>query len=122
MNQPSNRVLKALEQRDRAGLAHEQDYGHIQSLPEIWALAAERYGHQLAMDDPHNQPSAQLTYQELWATVQQFAAGLQGLGMQPRAHVALFADNSHRWLIADQGIMADGGVDAVRSAQAETEQ
>ncbi|MEM9117335.1 MAG: long-chain fatty acid--CoA ligase [Cyanobacteria bacterium P01_F01_bin.56] len=122
MNQPSNRVLKALEQRDRAGLAHEQDYGHIQSLPEIWALAAERYGHQLAMDDPHNQPSAQLTYQELWATVQQFAAGLQGLGMQPRAHVALFADNSHRWFIADQGIMAAGGVDAVRSAQAETEE
>ncbi|MEM1279338.1 MAG: AMP-binding protein, partial [Cyanobacteria bacterium P01_H01_bin.152] len=122
MNQPSNRVLKALEQRDRAGLAHEQDYGHIQSLPEIWALAAERYGHQLAMDDPHNQPSAQLTYQDLWATVQQFAAGLQGLGMQPRAHVALFADNSHRWFIADQGIMAAGGVDAVRSAQAETEE
>jgi len=122
MNQPSSRVLQVLDQRDRAGMAQGQDYGQIQSLSEIWPLAAERYGRQLAMDDAHNQPSAQLTYQELWSNIQQFAAGLQGLGMQPRAHVALFADNSHRWFIADQGIMAAGGIDAVRSAQADTEE
>jgi len=122
MNQISPHILQELGQRDRAGLDQAQDYGHIQSLPEIWPLAAARYGSRLAMDDPHNHPSAQLTYQELWAAIQQFAAGLQGLGMPPRGHVALFADNSHRWLIADQGIMAAGGIDAVRSAQAETEE
>jgi len=122
MNQISPHILQELGQRDRAGLDQAQDYGHIQSLTEIWPLAAARYGSRLAMDDPHNHPSAQLTYQELWAVIQQFAAGLQGLGMPPRGHVALFADNSHRWLIADQGIMAAGGIDAVRSAQAETEE
>ncbi|NEQ44038.1 MAG: long-chain fatty acid--CoA ligase [Leptolyngbya sp. SIOISBB] len=122
MNQPSTTVLQVLDRRDRAGISEIGDYGQIQSLPEIWPLTAERYGTRLAMDDPHNQPSAQLTFQELWAAIQQFAAGLQGLGMQPRTHVALFADNSHRWFIADQGVMAAGGIDAVRSAQAETEE
>jgi long-chain acyl-CoA synthetase len=32
-----------------------------------------------------------------------FAEGLRAAGIQPNETVALFADNSHRWLIADQG-------------------
>lgn len=32
-----------------------------------------------------------------------FAEGLRVAGVQPEQTVALFADNSHRWLIADQG-------------------
>jgi long-chain acyl-CoA synthetase len=122
MSQIAPHILTELEQRDRAGIAAQRDYSHIQSLPEIWPIMAQQYGTQLAMDDPHNHPSAQLTYQDLWDAIRQFAAGLQGLGLAPRSHVALFADNSHRWLIADQGIMAAGGIDAVRSAQAETEE
>lgn len=122
MNQFAPSVLKTLEQRDRAGINAIRDYSQVQSLPEIWPLAADRYGDQLAMDDPHNHPSAQLTYRDLWDRICQFAAGLQSLGLSPEGHVALFADNSHRWLIADQGIMAAGGIDAVRSAQAETEE
>ncbi|MEL6400308.1 MAG: AMP-binding protein, partial [Cyanobacteria bacterium J06626_4] len=122
MNQINPSVLNHLQQRDRAGIAAETDYSRLQSLSEIWPLAAEHYGHQLAMNDAHNEPSAQLTYAELWANIRQFAAGLQGLGLAPETRVAFFADNSHRWLIADQGIMAAGGIDAVRSAQAETEE
>ena len=122
MSQIASQTLQELDQRDRAGIAAERDYSQIKSLPEIWSLAAQRYGTQLAMNDPHNQPSAQLTFQELWDKIRQFAAGLQGLGMAPHSHVAFFADNSHRWFIADQGVMAAGGVDAVRSAQAETEE
>ncbi|MEM1290436.1 MAG: long-chain fatty acid--CoA ligase [Cyanobacteria bacterium P01_H01_bin.162] len=122
MNQINPSVLNHLQQRDRAGIAAETDYSRLQSLAEIWPLAAEHYGHQLAMNDAHNEPSAQLTYAELWANIRQFAAGLQGLGLAPETRVAFFADNSHRWLIADQGIMAAGGIDAVRSAQAETEE
>ncbi|MGF1458831.1 MAG: long-chain fatty acid--CoA ligase [Leptolyngbyaceae cyanobacterium] len=122
MSAISPQVLSQLDRRDQAGIAQQQDYQQVQSIPEIWPLAAERYGTQLAMDDPHHEPSTQLTYQALWAAIQRFAAGLQALGMSPQTRVALFADNSHRWFIADQGIMAAGGIDAVRSAQAETEE
>ena len=122
MSQFAPHILKTLEQRNRAGINALRDYSQVRSLSEIWPIAAERYGHQLALDDPHNHPSAQLTYQDLWNNIRQFAAGLQSLGMSPQTHVALFADNSHRWLIADQGIMAAGGIDAVRSAQADPEE
>jgi long-chain acyl-CoA synthetase len=36
--------------------------------------------------------------------------------------IALFADNSPRWLIADRGIMSIGAFNAVRSSQAETQE
>ena len=36
--------------------------------------------------------------------------------------VALFADNSNRWMIADQGIMMAGAADAVRSSAADREE
>jgi long-chain acyl-CoA synthetase len=59
-----------------------------------------------------------MTYIELWEQIQQFAAGLQSLGVSLRAKVGLFSENNLRWLIADQGIMVAGAVDAVRSSQA----
>lgn len=122
MSQFTPRLVRTLEERDLAGINALKDYSHIRSLPEIWPLVAQQHGAQLAMNDPHGHPPAQLTFQELWDTIQHFAAGLQGLGLMPQSHVALFADNSHRWFIADQGIMAAGGIDAVRSSQADTEE
>ena len=50
-----------------------------------------------------------LTYAQLCQQIQQFAAGLQALGVQPANRVALFADNSPRWLIADQDHSWGGG-------------
>lgn len=98
------------------------DYSNVKSLPQMWAIAAERFRDVLALKDPHYQPAVELTYGQLYQQIQQFAAGLQHFGIQPNPEapprVALIADNSHRWLIADQGIMLAGGVDAVRSPQA----
>ena len=36
--------------------------------------------------------------------------------------VALFAENSPRWLVADQGLMRAGAADAVRGASAPVEE
>jgi long-chain acyl-CoA synthetase len=47
---------------------------------------------------------------------------LQALGVTETENVALFADNSPRWFIADQGSMAAGAANAVRSAQADAEE
>jgi long-chain acyl-CoA synthetase len=47
--------------------------------------------------------------------------GYRPWGSQTAA-IALFADNSHRWFIADQGIMTAGGMNAVRSATADPEE
>lgn len=122
MNAPSASVLKTIASRDRAYLQAQSRYEAIQSLPEIWPIAAQRFGDTMALRDLHGHPPATLTYRELLASIQRFAAGLQSLGVEPYIHVALFADNSHRWFIADQGIMTAGGMDAVRSGTAETEE
>jgi len=98
------------------------DYRGAQSLLEVWATAADRFREIPAVIDPHAQPEVQFTYGELYQQMRQFAAALQALGIQAASEppkVALIADNSPRWLIADQGILLAGAADAVRSPQAE---
>jgi long-chain acyl-CoA synthetase len=104
------------------------DYSGLRSLPEIWQITSKIFPNELALIDPHVKPRVTLTYSQLYYQIQQFAAGLQGLGIQSNSgdfltqRVALFADNSARWLIADQGIMMAGAADAVRSSAADREE
>ncbi|MCG8364589.1 MAG: AMP-binding protein [Pseudanabaenales cyanobacterium] len=98
------------------------DYSTVQAIPEIWPIAAQRFGQVTALHAPHSQPVVKITYAELCQTIQQFAAGLQALEIKPGDHIALFSDNAPRWLIADQGIMTAGAVDAVRGSQADPEE
>lgn len=95
------------------------DYSKINSLPQMWDLIAKEYGEIIALFDPHSKPEVKLTYKETVQKIKQFASGLQSLNISPDSKISLFADNSPRWLIADQGIMSNGCVDAVRSAQAD---
>lgn len=104
------------------------DYSNLYSLPEVWQETAILFKDIVAVIDPHAKPSVTLTYQQLHQQIQQFATGIQRLGI-PRdggenrpSRVALFADNSSRWLIADQGIMLAGAANAVRSAAADREE
>jgi long-chain acyl-CoA synthetase len=101
---------------------HSVNYNTINSLPEIWSLAAQKFGETIALCDPHSKPQVTITYQELLQKIEQFTSGLQALGVKPESKVALFADNSPRWFIADQGIIMAGAVNIVRSAGAEQQE
>ncbi len=109
-------------EQERSNLNRLVDYTSVQSLPEIWSLAAQRFGETVALNNPHVNPEVVITYSQLNQLIQQFAAGLQSLGVKIGDRISLFADNSPRWFIADQGIMTAGAVDAVRSGQAEREE
>ena len=98
------------------------DYINLSSLPEVWRETADKFGETIALLDPHTKPEIAISYRDLASKIEQFAAGLQTLGIQPQTKVALFADNSPRWFIADQGIMTAGAVDVVRSAGAEQQE
>ncbi|MEM1370256.1 MAG: AMP-binding protein [Cyanobacteria bacterium P01_H01_bin.15] len=98
------------------------DYSKIQTLPELWPILAERYGDLGALSDPHRPDLPTDTFQSLSQKIQQFACGLQQIGVLPESKVAFFADNSSRWLVADQGIMAAGAVNVVRSATADPQE
>lgn len=104
---------------DRQKLGLTVDYA-LESLPEVWAIAAQRFQNTIALHAPHLKPPVQLTFIELYEQMQQFASGLQALGVQRGDRLSLFSDNTPRWLITDQGMMLAGAVNAVRSSQAET--
>jgi long-chain acyl-CoA synthetase len=110
----------AITDRERQNIERTIDYTQINSIPEIWPIVAAKCGDVVAVNAPHSQPEISFTYRELATQIQLFAAGLQSLGVQPYQAVALFSDNSPRWLVADQGIMLMGAFNAVRSSQAET--
>lgn len=100
------------------------DYSSAQSVPEVIARCAQhpQISTVAALYDPHAKPELTITYVELHQSIQQFAAGLQQLGVQVGDRIALFADNSPRWLITDLGILTIGAVDVVRGADADRDE
>ncbi|MGF1992186.1 MAG: AMP-dependent synthetase/ligase [Nostoc sp. ZfuVER08] len=120
--QTGSSFLSDISERERQALKKLVDYANVQSLPEIWPLAAREFGDIVALHSPHTKPEIVITYTQLAEKIQLFAAGLQSLGVKLGDRISLIADNSPRWFIADQGIMTAGGVDAVRSSQAEKEE
>lgn len=111
-----------MTERERANLQRMIDYSSVNSLSEIWAIASRQFANIPAIIEPHAKPEVKLTYGQLYQQMQQFAAGVQTLGAKIGDRISLFADNSSRWLIADQGMMAAGVVDVVRSAQADKDE
>lgn len=54
------------------------------------------------------------TYLELYEQGIALATALTDLGLQPREHVGLLADNRLEWIIADYGVILAGGADVPR--------
>lgn len=98
------------------------DYSKIQSLSEITPKTAEKFGDVVALHDPHSKPEVKITYQQLNTQVRELAAGLQALELKPQEKIALFADNSPRWFVADRATMTAGGVNVVRSSSADEQE
>jgi long-chain acyl-CoA synthetase len=128
-NRPAHSSSISMTQQERDNLSRLVDYSHVQSLPEIWPVVAKQFETVVALKNPHAKPEVVLTYAQLYQQIRQFGAGLQALGITPQldsdgipSRVALVADNSPRWMIADQGIMTAGAANVVRSSQAEREE
>ena len=76
----------------------------------------------MAVDAPHAAHPECLSYQELAERIDQAAAAFRSLKIGSGDVVGLFAENSPRWLVADQGLMRAGAIDAVRGAAAPVEE
>ncbi|XP_010527443.1 PREDICTED: probable acyl-activating enzyme 16, chloroplastic isoform X2 [Tarenaya hassleriana] len=92
------------------------------AIPDIWRSSAEKYGDRVAVIDPYHDPPTKLTYKQLEQEILSFAEGLRVVGVKPDDKIALFADNSCRWLVADQGTMATGAVNVVRGSRSSVEE
>ncbi|KAJ6420859.1 hypothetical protein OIU84_028269 [Salix udensis] len=92
------------------------------AVPDIWRSSAEKYGNRIAVVDPYHDPPTSLTYKQLEQEILNFSEGLRVIGVEPDEKLALFADNSYRWLVTDQGMMAMGAVDVVRGSRSSVEE
>jgi len=92
--------------------------GMFNALPDIWQSCSDQFGDAEAIYDPHRSPPVRLTYSELREEIVKMAYALQSLGLKSGQCVALFAESSSRWIIADQAIMMNAAIDAVRGASA----
>lgn len=112
-------MVAAMHEQEKINRARAINYDEVRAIPEVWPIVAERHGDAVALIDPHSEPPMSYTYAALAADIRQFATGLQSLGVKPEEKVAIFSENRPRWLVADQGIMTAGAIDAVRGANAE---
>ncbi|KAG8662022.1 probable acyl-activating enzyme 16, chloroplastic isoform X2 [Manihot esculenta] len=92
------------------------------AVPDIWRTSAEKYGDRVALVDPYHDPPTKMTYKELEQEILHFSEGLRVIGVKPNEKLALFADNSCRWLVADQGLMAIGAINTVRGSRSSVEE
>ncbi|KZV25388.1 putative acyl-activating enzyme 16, chloroplastic [Dorcoceras hygrometricum] len=92
------------------------------AVPDIWSTSAEKFGDRVALIDPYHDPPTNMTYKQLEQEILNFCEGLRVVGLKPDEKIALFADNSCRWLVADQGILATGAIDVVRGTRSSAEE
>ncbi|KAJ1406576.1 AMP-dependent synthetase/ligase [Sesbania bispinosa] len=92
------------------------------AVPDIWRSSAEKYGDKIALVDPYHDPPSTMTYKQLEDAILDFSEGLRVIGIRPDEKLALFADNSCRWLVADQGMMASGAINVVRGSRSSIEE
>ena len=94
-----------------------EDIGRVD---QVWEWLSKNHGDVLAVDAPHASIPESYTYKEIAELISKVASGFESFGIGSGDVVAIFAENSPRWLVADQGLMRAGGINAVRGATAPT--
>ena len=96
-------------------------HGYVEGLgrvDQMWHWLQQKQGSVLAVDAPHSSHPEKFSYQELSERISVAASAFMSFGIGKGDVVALFSENSPRWLVADQGIMRLDAMDAVRGASA----
>jgi len=86
-----------------------------ETLTALYRGAAERFGDLPAFAAKDASGKFQPTsYREIYDRGMALATALISLGLQPREHVGLLADNRLEWILCDYGILLAGGADVPR--------
>lgn len=85
-----------------------------ETLPALVDQAARRFGERIFVPRQDSQGGGPVTYHRLRKDVRRLAAGLLALGLSPGDRVAIIAENSYRWILADLAVAYAGMVDVPR--------
>jgi long-chain acyl-CoA synthetase len=99
--------------------AHPTDrhvYDRAANLADLYRLVGEVYADRPALAWKESGEYRTLSFRELYDRGAELGTALIELGLQPREHVALLADNRPEWLICDFAILLCGAADVPRAA------
>ncbi|MFM7613858.1 MAG: hypothetical protein ACKO4R_06470, partial [Synechococcales cyanobacterium] len=65
MNAPLSQITASISPVERAKILTLADYSTLESIADIWPLAAKQFGSTLALKDPYAKSAISLTYTEL---------------------------------------------------------
>ena len=108
--EPNKKELKALQSR-----SYIED---LDSVDQIWPWLAENHGEIKAIQAPHAEKPEEYNYFQIEENISVLASALFTLGIREGDVIAVFAENSPRWLLIDQGLMRIGAANAVRGIAA----
>jgi len=91
-------------------------YDRAKNLAELYRLVGEVYADRAAVAWKESGEYRSMSYAELYERGAALGTALIELGLQPREHVALLADNRPEWLISDFAILMAGAADVPRAA------
>ena len=91
-------------------------------VDQMWHWLSRNHGQVNAVESPHAFHPESFNYSELADLISIAAASFKSLGVKTGDVVALFSENSPRWLVADQALMRVGAADAVRGSSAPPEE
>ncbi|WP_127781897.1 FadD3 family acyl-CoA ligase [Rhodococcus sp. X156] len=85
-------------------MATDTGDGAVPTTPHALRRAAARWGGRTAVADVQPGQDVRLTWSELLEEVRSFAGALVGSGVQAGDRVAVWAPNTHHWIIAALGV------------------
>ena len=85
-------------------------YKQWQSLPAMFAEQAKHFGDKPLVWAKHDGAFQSMSWRRVDQEMRRLARGLRAVGMEDGDRIVLVSENRPKWLVADLGIMAGGGI------------
>ena len=91
-----------------------KDINNLDHVDQIWEYLKFKCGDTIAINDLRGKNKEKITYSELADLITKVSKSFKNYGLVKGDVVTIISENSPRWLIADQGLMRLGAINAVR--------
>ena len=110
---------KSLSRNDKF-TSNRNDIENLIHVDQIWEYLKFKCGDILAVSDLRGKNKEKFSYSELADLITKVSKSFINYGLVKGDVVTVIAENSPRWLIADQGLMRLGAINAVRGINSPT--
>ena len=106
-------AVKSLTKNEKF-TSKRKDINNLDHVDQIWELLKFKCGDTIAINDLRGKNKEKFSYSELANLITKVSKSFKNYGLVKGDVVTLISENSPRWLIADQGLMRLGAINAVR--------